>query len=778
MTARLRPGAGWALAAVLATVATWPVVFHAGLPAFFHDWTWPLFSDRLLLTWQSLVSAWTDAGLGRPNSVPTANPLAWLKVGLGVVPADDAAKIYLWLSVAAACAGAYRLARRTLGLSPLWSSFAATSFATGPWLFAKIASGQSSEWAAIGAFVWGLSVMCDAYAERSVALGAWAALLFALSTNQLQYLVFAEVAAVVGLCAYRDLRAVRVWSILALGSCVFALPAVWFLAARGPLAGAEVSPPYGLWEFSQSSSVGDSLALLGYAAGYPEMFLRTLGPFALPAVTWGMWGVGVLAVAGVVAARSRTTFVLAGLGLIGLVTISGVRGPAQAIWQWMFAHVAAAAFMREFFHAATLAAVAYAACAAVALEALSRRSRIASAAIAAAVIAAAGLATWLGGLREVLPFVQPPAYEADFGRLPPQSGPTLFLPPERPLYVEGDAIGGDDAFDWSGRDQTSLFDYYPPGPLAYTIAALNAGHDVHGMLMRFACDLVVWRPDVRSPLWQAGPSVLRGVLGDGISIDGARLYLVSIDGPAYVGGADRSAPLPPSLRQMSEDAGVVYLDLPGSDSASALGTGIWSPDPAAGWVGYRDLYARFERGLATPTLGVVTTKRGASIRLPGGGGDMLLWAPSGALVDGKRIVAPDYVRVTRAREPMTVTALGPTAIGELGETPVDEPVSNSLVVATRDEPWRYSGTAVLRGRGLVVLRQAFDPGWTLRVDGAMVVRHVRSDGFGNAWIVQGEGTHPMTIEYAPQRTVFVLLSISLASALALVSIAVLRRRPQ
>jgi hypothetical protein len=763
---------------MLATVVTWPIVFHAGLPAFFHDWTWPLFSDRLLSTWQSQVSAWTDAGLGRPNSVPSTNPLSWLKVGLGVFPADEAAKIYLWTSVFGACAGAYRLARRTLGLSAPWSAFSATSFAVGPWLFAKIASGQSSEWAAIGAFVWGLSIMCDAYAARSVGRAACAALLFALSTNQLQYAVFAELAAIVGLCAFRDARPAKIWLIVAVGSCVFALPALWFLAARGPLAGAEVSPPYGSWEFSQSSSVGDSFALLGYAAGYPETFLRMLGPFAVPAVKWGMWGLGFVALAGVVAARSRAVFVLAGLGVIGFLIISGVRGPAQAIWHWLFAHVGAAAFMREFFHSATLLALAYAACAAVALEALSRRSRIASAAVAVAVLATSGIATWFGGLAKVLPFVQAPAYAADLEHFAPLAGPILFLPPERPLFVDGDKIGGNDAFDWIGHDQTSLFDYYPPGPLAYAVAALNAGHDVHGMLNRLACDLVVWRPDVRSPLWKADPTVLRGVLGDGRSFHGAYAYLIAIDGPSYVSGADKAAPLPPSLRQMSDDAGIVYLDMPGIDSASALDAGIWSPDPASGWVGYRDLYARFERGLATPTLGVATTKRGATIDLPAGGGDILLWAPSGALVDGKRVVAPDYVRVPRARGSMTVSAIGPTAIGELGETPVDEPVSNSLVVATRDEPWRYSGTADLRGRGVVVLRQSYDPGWILRVDGATVVRHVRSDGFGNAWIVDGEGTHPMTIEYEPQQTTFILLSISLAAALALATIAFAYRRPQ
>ncbi|HYK54190.1 MAG TPA: hypothetical protein VEV38_11720, partial [Candidatus Eremiobacteraceae bacterium] len=437
MHSRLHNAAGWVFGAILATVVTWPIVFHAGLPAFFHDWTWPLFSDRLFSLWQSQLSAWSDAGLGHPNSVPTVNPLAWLKVGLGIFPADIGAKIYLWFSIFVACSGAFRLARRTLGLSIVWSAFCAGAFALTPWLFAKIASGQSSEWAAIGAFIWGLTIAFDAYAARSVALAAFAALLFALSTNQLQYLVFAELAAIVGLLAFRDAHALRVWLTIAIGSCVFALPSLWFLAVRGPLGGAEVTPPYGLWEFSQSSSVGDSFALLGYAAGYPEQFLRTLGAAALPAVKWGMWGIGILAAAAVLVTRSRIVYAFAAIGLIGFAFVSGVRGPIGIVWQWLFAHVGATAFLREFFHAATLLAIAYAACAAVALEWISRRSRIAASCLGIGLLATAGIATSCGGLREVLPFVQPPPYVAELERMPPLSGPVLFLPPERPLFVQG-----------------------------------------------------------------------------------------------------------------------------------------------------------------------------------------------------------------------------------------------------------------------------------------------------------------------------------------------------
>ncbi|HYK53566.1 MAG TPA: hypothetical protein VEV38_08575, partial [Candidatus Eremiobacteraceae bacterium] len=335
---------------------------------------------------------------------------------------------------------------------------------------------------------------------------------------------------------------------------------------------------------------------------------------------------------------------------------------------------------------------------------------------------------------------------------------------------------GNDAFDWAGHDQPSLFDYYPPGPLAYTVAALDAGHDVHSMLLRFDCNLVVWRSDVRSPLWSASPSTLDRV-GLARPLTGALAYQVSIDGPSMVDGAENTAPLPPSLREMPLNS-ITYLDVPGIDSAAALDGAIWSPDPASGWVGYRDQYALFEHGLATPTLGIITTKPGAQITLPGGEGDVLVWAPNGALVDGKRVVAPDYVRTARAPTSMMVTALGPTAIGELGETPVDAHVKPTFAIAKRVEPWHYEGTVDLRSRGVVVLRRTFDPGWTLHVDGATVIDHVRSDGFGNAWIVKGDGEHAMSIDYEPQRTTFILLAISLAAAIALGILAIALRRLQ
>ena len=761
---------------MLATVVTWPVIAHAGIPGFFHDWTWSPFRDRTLDSWYLNISAWSLEGLGKSNSVPTVNPLAWLKVGLAVLlPGGLSAKAYLWLSIAAACAGVYRLAGKTFRLAPVWAAAAACIFAGSPYLYAKIASGQSSEWAAIAAFAWGLSFAIDAFENGNVATAAAAALLFALSTAQLQVLVFAEVALLAAALIYWSPRSATLWSIMAIGAAVFAIPAAWFLSQRGPLYGADVSPPYQSWEYSQSSSLSDTFALLGYSARYPETYLTTLGQWALPMVRWASWTIAVFAAAGLVIDRSRRGFVLALLGVVGVLWISGVQGPASSLWSWFFANVSISDFLREFFHAATLVAIPYAVLSALALAwlaDLSRSTRIVSLAFAILLAASSGIATWLGGLHETLPHITPSVYaDAVLVEAPRKDGRVLFMPSERPLYVAGDRVGGVDDLDWAGRDQESLFEYYPPGPLAFANASLSSSgyRGAMRILPRLACDAIVWRPDVFSSP-RGGDSTTAARSSSDIELQGgAALTLISA--PPVVSGARIAQPLPSSLTKFSNDTSIVYVDVPGVDPALSLPRLIRAPDPTVGWVGYRDLFDKFEDGLATPTLGIVTTKAGASISLPASFGEILLWAPDGAIVNGRRVVAPQYERVRSAKNRMNIVSLGRAAVGEVDERPVRVDTRPSQAHATMVAPWKYAGSMTISGAGIVVLRQGYDPGWTLNVKGLEVAAHYRADGFANAWLVRGNGVADFSMDYEPQRETFLLLAISLLGAVVLAFIA-------
>jgi len=577
----------------------------------------------------------------------------------------------------------------------------------------------------------------------------------------------------IALLAYGRRVSAAVPCIVAAGAIVFAVPSLWFLAQRGPLSGADVSPPYRSWEVSQSASIGDTLAQLGYSARYPETFLRTLGPWSVVVVEWAVWAIAALALTGCIAARSRKALVLAALGVAGVVWVCGVRGPAAPVWEWLFANSALAAFLREFFHAAVLVAVAYAALAALGLRWIARRSAIAATALGFVLVACSGMATWSGGLGPSLPHVSAPPYAPELAaRLPETDHRVMFLPPERPLFVRADRIGGIDAFDWAGAHQRSTFEYYPSGPLAFAASALARGDWAPALhvLPRAACDAVVWRPDVTSPLWPAdGPP--RSDAASGMPLaGGARLY--EIRAADMVSGARAAAPMPPSLRDFSADASLVYLDDPGRDAAASLERGIDSPDPSSGWVGYRDSYWAFGDGLATPTLGIVTSRRAAAIGVPTRGDDLLLWAPRGALVNGMKVVAAQYERIRAAGSVATIQALGPTAVGEIGERPASAAVEPSGASGRATSPWSYGGSIDVKGPGLLVLRQRYDPGWTVSVEGMRVDGHYRADGMTNAWVIDGDGVASFRIVYAPQRTAFWLLGLSLFLAAAWVAIAV------
>jgi hypothetical protein len=73
----------------------------------------------------------------------------------------------------------------------------------------------------------------------------------------------------------------------------------------------------------------------------------------------------------------------------------------------------------------------------------------------------------------------------------------------------------------------------------------------------------------------------------------------------------------------------------------------------------------------------------------------------------------------------------------------------------RLDPTRLRGTLEVRDRTLLVFSQTFDPRWRLSVDGESVpgTRHLRVNGFANAWLVEGSGTVQWQLSYGPQQRI-------------------------
>jgi hypothetical protein len=154
-------------------------------------------------------------------------------------------------------------------------------------------------------------------------------------------------------------------------------------------------------------------------------------------------------------------------------------------------------------------------------------------------------------------------------------------------------------------------------------------------------------------------------------------------------------------------------------------------------------------------------------------------------LDGNAIAAavPTWI-ATRGTIDATVRD-GTAAIYEIGERPAPlDPALAATISAARlldaraVSPWHDTLRVDLTGAAVVVSRERFDPNWQLAGDGVTVVRHLRADGYANAWLVRGTGVHTLEIVDADQAPTRVLLALSGAAfaALLLAAFACARRR--
>jgi hypothetical protein len=302
------------------------------------------------------------------------------------------------------------------------------------------------------------------------------------------------------------------------------------------------------------------------------------------------------------------------------------------------------------------------------------------------------------------------------------------------------------------------------------------------LLERLGIDSVVTRPWLRS-LSSAGArdrtaaaldaaAPVRAVPG---AARGERLY--RLDARPRLATATAVVPLLGDIAALAADRGLVYADVPGSDPSGALAGHLpFEPRPALGWIGRRDAPSVGpEVAPGAPSYGVVTTRAGASLAIASSlAGRALVWAPRGIELGRKLIFAPrpEWVSVPQRFE---ARARGPAAIYETGESAPPLPASygtSQIGEPVHDAPWHYRATLESPGTAAIVLRERYDPAWTLEAPGLRVLAHERADGYANLWIVAGRGTFPITIGYGYQPRTFALLVLSLVVFIALVAFGV------
>jgi hypothetical protein len=349
------------------------------------------------------------------------------------------------------------------------------------------------------------------------------------------------------------------------------------------------------------------------------------------------------------------------------------------------------------------------------------------------------------------------------------------------LEAPGDDIGGNDGTDWAGPSRRSIFTFFLDPTVAVAVDALHAG-DPRGisLLERLGCDAVDARAWVRSLGYGAQADATdRALARAGLaSSPGDESRIAALHGYPLLSLARTIETLPGDLRSMVRDPNRTYLDSPGYDPADAVRSAAYRPDPQLGWVTRRDIDDATAGGPGGPSYGIVSAMPGSRVALDSVPGTrMLVWSErnGGLSLGGKTISArvPTWISTGEAFD--AVVRSGSAAVYETGERPVAiAPQLASTLAAARlidartIAPWHYALRADLSGAAVVVLRERFDPKWELAGEGIDAVRHVRADGFANAWIVRGHGLRTIDITYADQRPTSVLLALSGIAFAALV----------
>lgn len=747
---------------------------------------WSPIAAQTRSQWTLLLSAWNDAALGVPNAVPSLNPLAWMKLAPALVLHGGASEtFYLSLAVLCAVAGVYAIARRRLALSIVNATIAAALYAGSGFVFSKVSSGQSSYWSGSAAFIWGCYFLLGPRGLRNTARAGF---FFALSTLMLQFTAFSAVACAVYAIAFARWWALRRAAAAAFASFVFAFPAIVRLAQTGPALGADIPPPTRDWEHWMSPRLSDALSYFTYAGEYPERALQSLGAAGQAALHVQHWAAIIVALLSAVLLLGALWMRIAGnqraceplflglMGAAGIVWMTGLSGPAGPLWRLGFEHEAFTNFFREFFHAAILFALPVSLLPPLLAQMLPARFRQAGPAVAALLAICAGIATWSGGFARILPFVHAAPYErAVVSALANREGTVLFLPAIQPLAVPGDTLGGNDIFDWAGPQMSSLYRYHVDPAVAYVLARLRAGDAAAAktMLERIACDAVVVRPGVvsRAPYIPHNGErlnrTLRRAFGRPQVLPGGAL-LYRVDGMPLASASVAAAPFPGAFSDIRR-AAPPLVDRPGIPPRPVLFTE--SPDAVHGWTGYQNVVSLPSPALASPQYGIVTLQPGSTIRARIAAGKALVWAPGGVIIGSQRVRTADLRHVAVSGGLTTIRANGPAAIGETAAEPVAWRTAGSVALTIRRErPWRCTGSGTLAGRAVIVLRRAWNPHWTLSGTGLRILDRARADGFGNAWLVEGNGPVTVTLEYDGQRETDWLLAISGCLALALLAL--------
>jgi hypothetical protein len=750
--------------------------------------------------------------LGSPNSYPNLAPFFLYITAAGkLIGVVASLRCFVLGCALAAAFGALFAARKMFDTSFLAAAFCAALYVGSLGFSNQLIAGHFGDLIAYAAFPWLVGALCAHYRAPDSRWVVLCCLSATACTVEIQFLFLdAVILAVFALAAWRK---TMVWAALCtlgfvlLANCVTVVQSMVFgtnfgifLRERAVLS----------WIDSQSSPLREAFYAAGYAPGYDRAMLTG---FLVRANSISEHVALLLLLLGLLLyRRNRMYLAAAALYGIGVLLLSGDRGPAGAAIVWLFTHVRPASLLRELYHASQLVTLPLGLAVAGAVTALLTIRPIAARAVLLASVSLIAFACIAGpalGTAEkfLTPYVFTVAEQNAIGDAVARTDRQRIViwPGQQPARSGQGAVGVDPLAYYPLADHWTIFSYNAGGVTGLAADLLYRGRfdDALRLYRRMSVGTLLLRdrmsfglPDITLPR-------------DRIELRGAARYvptatqLRTIDALPQVRGGGAPLVVDGDLGRLLEkrfdgrilafmrqapaflktDAWYDVESGRGLDAQVAFGCRMLiAPAPSVVDSGVRRAWvSAYRYGYADPVLGMPLSNAVVTQQVqkpPNAYGEMDVLA---AVVDGSGHGTFAWKRGLPAMMPQhsafaIAGVAGPPEPGcNAGFRPSRVDESLQVLRFVRESPTLLDGSISVRNGGTLAFSDSFDTRWELRIDGILVdeKRHFVADGFGNGWIVQPlQGTHEFSIRYGPQRLFGILMAVEGLSTISMLILAI------
>lgn len=436
-----------------------------GVPAFTHDWKWPLTTLQSHDQLAALSSIWLPWGSGAPAVQALGNyPIALYGWLFGYVVSQQLALVLLIALLGACAALSVRLLAARTGLAAPYQVALCLSVCALPAWFNRLSAGHL-EWL-LGCALFPAALALTLTRENRARTAGSLGVLWGLAGGQLQFLFFFPLAALPGVMRARRAGVAIVGLLLALALQTPAIVSAFYAHSVGAFADDRANLT---WQLAQSDPL--RLALISgadpahYFGGWENPFTVA---FSFLAITLAAFG----------SLRTGLTRILATVWIVAAIWSSGLNGPLAVPIAWLFTHYPDMIALREFAHAQAIVAPIFAVLVAHGVASLRARVAVAPVIAGAAVFAALlpiTAAFFFGGVPSIARPIAPSFDRDTLARTIaalPGSGQILWWPGLEPVAIDA-SRGGVDSDAFVTGAHAPYAEYRPTPALAQAMTALD-----------------------------------------------------------------------------------------------------------------------------------------------------------------------------------------------------------------------------------------------------------------------------------------------------------------